>query len=126
MKANPLGAQGEDFAAKTLAELGYKILERNFSSKYGEVDIIATQGDILAFVEVKTRKENSMVSGVLAVTAAKQRKIIATALWYMNIHTLDLQPRFDVFSVITRGKDIISHSYLEGAFDGEAYYKKYH
>lgn len=124
MKANPKGAAGEEYAAKVLAELGYEIKARNFSSRYGEIDIIARKGSVIAFVEVKSRRPNSAVSGFDAVTRAKQRRIILTAIWYMKTHdaqTRDLQPRFDVFSVVTSGGDIVSHEYLEGAFDGEPY-----
>lgn len=124
MKANPRGAVFEKFAEKTLVSLGFKILARNFYSKRGEIDIIAQKGDIIAFVEVKARKQDSMVSGFSAVTPHKQRKIIATALWYLKTHPCDLQPRFDVFSIVTENGVVISHDYLEGAFDGEAYYRR--
>lgn len=126
MKANPKGVAGEDYAAAELEKLGYKIVCRNFHSRFGEVDIIAEKDEIIAFVEVKARKADGMVTGFEAVTAAKQRKIIATALWYLARYHSELQPRFDVFSVTTGKKgEIISHDYLEGAFDGGAYYKKH-
>lgn len=125
MKPNPRGAVGEEYAAGILSGLGYRILARNFSSRYGEIDIIAKKGDIIAFIEVKTRKSGGMVSGFEAVTKAKQRKIIVTAMWYLKSHAFDLQPRFDVFCVEMRNGVIISHDYLEGAFDSGAY-PQYH
>lgn len=125
MKPNPRGAAGEEYAANILSGLGYRILARNFSSRYGEIDIIAENGGVIAFIEVKTRKSGGMVSGFEAVTKAKQRKIIVTAMWYMKTHAVDLQPRFDVFCAQTRDGAIVSHDYLEGAFDGGAY-PRYH
>lgn len=125
MKPNPAGEAGEEYAARLLRKLGYTILARNFSCKYGELDIVAQKDGVIAFVEVKTRKSGSLVSGFEAVTKSKQRKIIVTALWYMNQNDIDLQPRFDVVCVNTVGGGIISHDYLEGAFDGGAY-SKYH
>lgn len=126
MRPNPKGAAGEDYAAKVIEGMGYKILGRNFSSRYGEVDLIASKDDIIAFIEIKTRKTGSMVSGFGAVTASKQRKIIATALWYLKARRCDMQPRFDVFSVVTKADgEILSHDYLEGAFDSGAYPQSY-
>lgn len=123
MHANPKGRAGEDFAAKTLIERGYNIIARNFYSAFGEVDIIAVRDDVLCFVEVKTRRENSMVSGAESVGLAKQRKIIKTALLFMQGHPeYNLQPRFDLFCVYTApSSSIIGYDYIMGAFDGEAY-----
>lgn len=121
MKANPKGAAGEEYAAGVLADLGYEIKARNFRSRYGEVDIIAQKDGVIAFVEVKSRRAGSAVSGFEAVTRGKQRKIIATAMWYLKARRCDLQPRFDVFSAVISGGGIVSHDYLEGAFDVGAY-----
>lgn len=118
---NNVGKMGEDYACDILFELGYEILDRNFSSKYGEIDIVARKGGVIAFVEVKTRKSGGLVSGFEAVTTNKQRKIIVTAMWYLKNHKLDLQPRFDVFCATTDGGAVVSHDYLEGAFDCGAY-----
>lgn len=124
-KPHPRGASGESYAARILQEQGYSIRERNFACKYGEIDIIAEQGDIIAFVEVKTRKIGSMTSGLEAVTKSKQRKIIVTAMWYLQRTGIELQPRFDVLCVTTKDGEMVSHEYLEGAFDSGAY-PQYH
>lgn len=117
------GAAGESYAAAVLEKDGYSILARNVHSRFGEVDIVARKKDVLCFVEVKTRRQNPLVSGAEAVSAAKQQKILRTAVLYMQQHPeLDLQPRFDVFTIET-GRDghILAHEHLEGAFDGGAY-----
>jgi len=119
------GKRGEKFAEGLLRQHGCRILATNYHSRFGEVDIIAREEAFLLFVEVKTRRRGSVVSGVDAVTPAKQRKIIATALQYLQEHPHeDLQPRFDVISIETgqRG-EILDHEYLMGAFDGEFWEK---
>lgn len=118
-RARPKGKAGEDYAAGVLKRQGYVILARNFSARFGELDIIAQKDGILAFVEVKTRRRGSMVSGFEAVTPGKMRKIILTAQRYMSAApgVCDLQPRFDVFSVITENGTVTEHIHLEGAFD---------
>ena len=70
-----LGRIGEEAAADFLKQHGYVIIERNFSNYLGEIDIIATDGDVLCFVEVKTRNSDRLGSPFEAVPLAKQRKI---------------------------------------------------
>jgi len=125
MKSNPRGKYGENFAAETLKTLGYVILERNYSSRYGEIDIIATLEDTICFVEVKARRRDAQVSGSAAVTRQKQKRIIATALMYLQRNPSGLQPRFDVFSIVTRDdRQAESYDFLTGAFDSAAYYNR--
>ena len=119
---NEKGRTGEEFAVETLKKQGYNILAVNYHSRFGEVDIIASKNNDICFVEVKTRRQNSMVGGLEAVTKSKQKKIIATAVLYLQDNNCDLQPRFDVFSVETdRQKNIFSYEHIENAFDSTAY-----
>lgn len=119
---NALGAMGEEFAEGLLLEQGMQILSRGYRSSYGEIDLIACDDQYICFVEVKTRRTGSMVPGEAAVDAAKQRRIITTALIYLQEHDTDLQPRFDVISIRTDHKSrILDYNYLTGAFDGYAY-----
>ena len=79
MKTYGLGVDGEALAATYLEDLGCRILERNFTSRFGEIDIIAVtpDGKYLCFVEVKTRKsDKNIATGLESISAAKQRKII--------------------------------------------------
>ena len=69
------GNLGEDFAAKYLQDEGYTILERNFNTRMGEIDIIAQKGKYIAFVEVKSRADDCLYLPREAVTHSKQRKI---------------------------------------------------
>ncbi|HBS47984.1 TPA: YraN family protein [Candidatus Dependentiae bacterium] len=95
-----LGFCGENYVAKFLENKGFKILEQNFRTRFGEIDIIAQKEDVVAFIEVKTRK-NLYFQIASVVTHSKQKKIIATAKRYIvenNIY--DKICRFDVATII--------------------------
>lgn len=112
------GSKGEDFAVKYLRRKKYRIIARNYQTRFGEVDIICTYGQYIVFVEVKTRSANYMVSGKEAVTRRKQQKIIKAATEFLQSGDFDLQPRFDVIEVISDG-DIMSADHIENAFGTE-------
>ena len=92
------GAFWERQAAEYLEQKGYQILERNFCSYFGEIDIIARQGSYLVFVEVKYRAGTAMGEPQEAVDVRKQRKISRTASYYCMTHRIpqDQPCRFDV------------------------------
>lgn len=120
MKYNKLlGAFGEDMACNYLESVGYRIIERNFSCKAGEVDIIAMDGDTLAFVEVKCRTGIGFGNPSEAVSYYKQNRIIKTALFFMTKHKIfDYMSRFDVIEVLTEGtKEDTSINLIKNAFE---------
>ena len=94
-----LGNFGEDKAAQYLRRRGYNIVERNFSCRFGEIDIIARKGKFIVFAEVKLRKNADFAAAREFVTEAKQRRIISTASLWLSIKNCDLQPRFDVIEI---------------------------
>ena len=94
-----IGLIGEKVAVKFLKKNKYKIIETNFSSKTGEIDIICENKKFIVFVEVKTRKKDSLVSGVFAVNSKKQQHIIKTAHSYLFDNESEKQPRFDIIEV---------------------------
>ena len=96
-----LGALGERLAAKHLEGKGYRILERNFRCRMGEIDLIALRGSDLVFTEVKLRKDASHGEAREFVTASKQRKLLLTAEYYLSARpwAQNLQARFDVIEV---------------------------
>lgn len=103
MPQNSTGQSGEDAAADYLCARGYTIVGRNFRTRCGEIDIIASDGYYIVFAEVKTRRRGSMLLPREAVDAKKQRKIIDAAKLYLSGHNIgELQPRFDVIEVTTR------------------------
>ncbi len=99
MYATTKGVAGEVIAARFLREKGYTILSSNYRSRFGEIDIIATDGPYIVFVEVKARSDNSMLMPREAVTPDKQQKILRTAALYIRAYPSNLQPRFDVVEV---------------------------
>ena len=94
-----LGRWGEGVAADDLRRRGWSILHTNYRCRGGEIDIIASKGGVLAFVEVKLRKTSGFAPARAFVTAEKQRKLRLTAELYLSEHPTALQPRFDVAEV---------------------------
>jgi putative endonuclease len=95
-----LGKSGEDLACAELQRLGYAILERRYRTRYGEIDIVASDGETTVFVEVKTRAGDTYGGGADAVTAWKQRRIAQMAVDFLSRRRLHDRPcRFDVVVV---------------------------
>jgi len=101
------GAQWEKTAESFLRNHGLKLLQRNFSSRFGEIDLIMEDEETLVFIEVKYRKSNHHGSGADAVTFHKQGRISRTAAWYLakNPHRAEQFCRFDVISIDPQKKD---------------------
>jgi len=114
------GAQAEELVAAYLRKNGYRIVLRNWHSRYGEIDVIAENGRYLVFAEVRCRAFGSLAEPLETVTRAKQRKILQTAQCFLQDHREfdDLQPRFDVASVIAAGEKLSFDdvNYIENAF----------
>lgn len=95
-----LGQLGERLAAQRLLDCGYRILERNFRCRYGEIDLIAEDEHDLIFVEVKTRRGDGFGRPEEAVTVRKQHKIIQVASYYLDLHACSERSwRIDVVAV---------------------------
>jgi putative endonuclease len=95
-----LGRTGERLAAEALISQGYRILERNFRCRYGEIDLVAEDGQDLVFVEVKTRRGSAHGFPEEAITARKQQKIIEVANHYLDLHAcFERSWRVDVVAV---------------------------
>lgn len=100
MKRKNLGKRGENQAVKELKRNKYKILERNWRSKFGEIDIIAQKGDFLVFVEVKTRWSKKFGLPEEAITPWKMERIIKTGEYYKTFHPkLPEAMRIDVVAI---------------------------
>ncbi|MZG54423.1 MAG: YraN family protein [Nitrospinae bacterium] len=118
-KRQKFGREGEKAAVDFLKKKGYRILESNFRSKLGEIDIIAERDATLVFLEVKSRADSQYGHPFHAVTPAKQRKIIQVAQTYLTKHRLlDTPARFDVVGVTVDSDDSKSFQIelLENAF----------
>ena len=96
-----LGADGERAAAKHLRSQGYRLITRNFSTRAGEIDIIASDGDTLCFVEVKTRSSGEFAPPHAAVNRKKQMRMRSAATAYLTAKRLHNKLcRFDVVSLV--------------------------
>ena len=122
MKKTGLGVLGEQFASTYLEEQGYRIRERNFLSRFGEIDIVAEKESFLCFVEVKTRSPGALAAPRESVTLQKQQKLRKTAEYYIARHSYEiqrrgLQPRFDCAEVfVDREQRLMSVNYIKNAF----------
>jgi putative endonuclease len=111
-----LGKAGEDRAAKFLADRGYRILERNYRTPHGEIDLIALHEGAIVFVEVKTRTSDAFGAPELAVTPQKQQRMIKSALGYIKHRKLHQVPcRFDVVAISTASEKELS--LIQNAFE---------
>ena len=116
-----LDAWGEEQAVLYLQRQGLKVVERNFMTPVGEVDIILLSKKVLVFAEVKTRRSNAYGTPAEAVGLRKQRQIIRAAQWYLTNQKTRLQPRFDVVSVMPDGIGGAVIEHLPSAFDLSGY-----
>lgn len=96
-----LGRSGEKKAADHLKKLGYFLVETNYKTPFGEIDIIARDQDVLCFIEVKTRSGVQKALPRQAVNRDKQQKIIQTASFFLKERQLfDQRARFDVMEMV--------------------------
>lgn len=93
-----LGDRGEREAARYLRHHGLRVLRRGYRTGQGEIDLIAVEGDVIVFIEIKTRRQGTPAE---AVTPEKQRRLTLTGLHFLKRHKLlDQRSRFDVVSIV--------------------------
>lgn len=111
-----LGKIGEEVARKYLSSKGYRIIERNFHTRYGEIDIICFKADTMVFVEVKTRRSQKFGLPYESVTQKKINHLRTAALIYLESLEKPVKNiRFDVISILIQNeKPTIQH--IEAAF----------
>ena len=122
-ESHRLGEKGEKRAAAYLRRRGYRILQRNFTSGKYEIDLIASKGDCIVFVEVKTRtadRDDPVFRPADAVTKEKQIHVRRCAAAYLKTHPSEKRKRFDVMEVYV-GKRVLFFSpvrivHIESAF----------
>lgn len=107
------GKEGEELAAAYLVARGFRIVARNHQARVGEVDLIAERGELLCFVEVRSRAAGALAAPEATVTRAKQRKVVLAAMDYVQRHAPGGKAvRFDVIAI--QGEALL---HLENAFD---------
>ena len=113
---NELGIWGEQCAEEYLRRKGYVILERDWKSGHRDLDIIALDGAVLVFVEVKTRRNRMFTDPETAVDYRKIRNIKLAANHYIKYRRYDGDCRFDIVSVIGQNGQLEEIEHLEEAF----------
>ena len=112
-----LGKRGEEATADFLTQKGYRIIERNYKNKLGEIDIIAKDKKTLCFIEVKTRSNLRFGYPEEAVTERKQKKLNKVALTYLKQYNLlHIPARFDIASVILNNQNKTEVKIIKDAF----------
>ncbi len=115
-----LGAWGEAIAAEYLRKQHYKLVAMGYTSRFGEIDIIAKNRKFLVFVEVKLRKSGSFAQAMEHVDRKKQDRIRITASMYLSQNPTNLQPRFDVIEIYAPEGTATVHPeirHMEDAFE---------
>ena len=115
------GRRGENAAAAHLKRHGYRVLECNFTTRRGEVDIVAFRDGVLAFVEVRSQTEPALIDPLATVTRRKQLRVIKAAQAYCAARGLpreDVALRFDVITVLFAEGRKPKVEHVENAFGG--------
>ncbi len=102
-----IGKQAENLACHYLEQRGLSLIERNFRSRRGEIDLIMRSAEQLVFVEVRYRKQSRFGTPADTVNVAKQRRLISCANTYLQKNPLPLPARFDVVSIEQKGSSTI-------------------
>jgi putative endonuclease len=119
-----LGDRGEREAARFLKRAGLRVLMRGYRTREGEIDLIARDGDVLVFVEVKSRRQGNPAE---AVTPEKQRRLTLAALHFLKRYDLlDQSARFDVVAIVwPEGKRPASIEHIRNAFEAVGRWQMY-
>lgn len=112
------GRLAEDAALSYLQKQGLKIISRNFRSPRGEIDLIMQDGDVIVFVEVRSRKDAGVLNPLESIDETKQRKIVSTSEYFLQkkMKKLDYYCRFDVVT-LTGNPDAVNIEWIKNAFD---------
>jgi len=114
-----IGRQGEAMAKKFLKKKGFRIIDENYRTRWGELDLIVQDGKVLVFVEVKTRSQKTFGSPLSAVTAEKQQRIIRMAKTYLAERNMsEVATRFDVIGIKTQNGHPPEIDWIPNAFGG--------
>ena len=113
-----LGDAGEDLVARWYADAGYRVLDRNWRCREGELDVVVARGSVLVFCEVKTRRTTAFGIPAEAVTATKQRRLRTLAMRWLDEHPAARARtlRFDVAAVLAPRDGVPVIDVIEAAF----------
>ncbi len=114
-----IGALGEKIAEKFLRSRGFRILDKNFSAPFGEIDLVAKKENCIVFVEVKTKTNAAFGEPLEAITKKKQRHILKNCQFYLKRHNLvDNSWRIDAIGIeLDRDKEVRILRHVENAIE---------
>ncbi|MDP1680448.1 MAG: YraN family protein [Burkholderiales bacterium] len=115
MPSRDTGEAAERHALDYLKQQGLKLVETNYRSRFGEIDLILRDGEVLVFAEVRMRKNNDFGGARASITAAKQARLIKTANQYLTQFARAPQCRFD--AVLLGAPDSSEIEWIKNAFD---------
>lgn len=113
------GRLGEQTAADYLTQLGYRIVDANWRTRFGELDLVAWHGTTLVFVEVRTRASAGLGTAGESVGTAKQRQLVLMAQQYMQQRAPNASARIDVVTVYIRPGRAPELEHLIGAISAD-------
>ncbi|GAB2522434.1 YraN family protein [Microbulbifer agarilyticus] len=117
MDTTSIGNEMEAQAERHLIAAGLRIVERNFRGRFGEIDLIARDGNTLVFVEVRYRRNRTFGGAGLSIDYRKQRKLLTTANGYLQLRRLDCPCRFDVVTIERgNGDGPLNIDWIQNAF----------
>ena len=102
-----LGSVGEDIARRHLEGLGYALLEANYRCRWGEVDLVMEHEGSVVFVEVRTKRSSAFGTPEESVTAAKRKRLTATAYTYLQEHALDVPFHIDLVAIALNTRGVV-------------------
>lgn len=111
-----LGKKGEDLAVALCRQKGFIVLQQNFRTPFGEIDIIARDGNIVVFIEVKARTGHTFGAPFEAVTRRKREKITKVAMSYLKRFRKEVPARFDVISISMKS-GTLELEHIQDAFE---------
>ena len=112
-----LGAEAEAIATRLLLDEGYRIVERNFTADLGELDIVARDGDVLVFCEVRSRANRDHGDAVEMVSRTKQRRVARVAALYLEVRKPDYEEaRFDVIGITGGEASLVKDAFRLGRY----------
>jgi putative endonuclease len=112
-----LGADGERAAERHLKGLGYKVLDKNWRCQWGELDLVCARGDLIVFVEVKTRTGDGLTTPADGLTSDKRKRVASAARAYLSAKHFWQRPcRFDLILVV-REDNRMEVEHVPNAFD---------
>ena len=114
------GQQGEVLAYEYLIEQGLRLISKNYHCRYGEIDLIMQQDDIIVFIEVRSRKVDNLVDSAASINWKKQQKLQRSAENYLQTKKVDpsIPARFDVIAITHKQNETSQIDWIQNAFDG--------